>query len=217
MSELKHAYFDSLEEDDWIPQEPPLVRRRLPARPGQPATNPGPCAPSSPTRLDPPVVGRGLSPATNVIARALLNWVTSQPRALVRWQAYETVEGEVLTPGSAFKTDGGPYVQDLTARGKRAVKNLCITNGLKFVARCWSPAGEWIEAWHRGKLVRLFLSPLPSPTSMPGLVLAPYVIHRTYWQKGMQRALDRARASRASRASRAAKNLRVGRGGLGRR
>jgi hypothetical protein len=205
MGVVKQAYLDSLDADGWIPKEPSSVRGRLPSQPSQRHAKPSPIWPPAVRSTRQPSGGRGPSPAMIVIARSLVRAVASQPGALVRRHAYKTVEGEVLTPGSAFKTDGGPYVGYLTTRGKPKVRNLGITNGLKFIAHCWCPTAEWIEARHRGRIVRLFLSPLPSPGVVRGLVLAPYVIHWTYWRKGMQRALDRARASRAARKRRGRK------------
>jgi len=199
MGAVKQAYLESLEDDHWIPVERAPLRARLPARSEQPAAAPDPALRPSPTGTARPMLTRGLSPVTVALTRSLVAAATTQPRALIRRETYQTVDGGILTPGSVFKTDGGPYFAYLSARGKKAIKHLGVTNGLKFIAYCWSPDGQWLEARHRGVVIRLFLSSLPSPVSMPGLMLAPYVIHGPFWLKGMQRALDRARASRAAR------------------
>lgn len=175
MGAVKQAYLESLDDDHWIPVEFTPRRARLPVRSEQPAAASDPAPPPSPTATARPMLTRGLSPVMLALARSLVAAATTQPRALLRRDTYQTVDGGTLTPGSVFKTDGGPFFAYVSARGKKAIKHLGVTNGTKFVAYCWSPDGQWLEARHRGDVIRLFLSSLPSPVSMPGLMLAPYV------------------------------------------
>jgi hypothetical protein len=117
-----------------------------------------------------------------MLARSMLCMKTIALTAHWREQSFKTVEGTVLTPGSVFEAEGGPYYEYRDERGRKAVESLAVTGYLKFVAHYRSSQGDWIEAQHSGRYVRLFVTPLP-PTSMtPGLVLAPYVIHDAYWK-----------------------------------
>lgn len=97
-------------------------------------------------------------------------------------RSFKTVEGTVLTPGCVFWAEGGPYYEYCDERGRKAVERLAATGYMKFVAYYRLSQGEWIAAQHRGRYVRLLLTPLPPTPMTPGLVLAPHVIHDAYWR-----------------------------------
>lgn len=178
MGAVKQAYLASLEEECGIPQAPKLLRGGPPPVPSQSAPRP------AHSLAVPPAVAQqcGLDPAKLMMARSMLCMKTSALPARFPERSFKTVEGTVLTRGSIFEIEGGPYYEYLDDRGRKAVKSLAVTGCWIFSGHYTSSQGQWIEAQRSGRNCRLILTPLPPTTMTPGLVISPYVIHDLFWR-----------------------------------